>query len=166
MMDCKLDLTPIVEADFGFIKEVYDYYILNSTATFRTSLSTIDELKKDILVDHPIYSSYIITTDSDNVGYCYISQYKNREAYDRTAEISIYLRHDATQKGLGKKVVMQLESIAARNGIKVLLAIITEENRGSVVLFEKCGYTKCAHFKQVGEKFGRILDVVAYQKML
>ena len=46
------------------------------------------------------------------------------------------------------------------------MGIITAENESSVKLFERMGYEKCGHFKQVGEKFGRILDVVAYQKLL
>jgi len=30
--------------------------------------------------------------------------------------------------------------------------------------FKKSGYTRCAHMKNIGEKFGKILDVVIYQK--
>lgn len=161
-----MKLIHVKGSDYSFIKEVYDYYILNTTATFKTSLSTIAELKKDILADHPKYPSYIVTMDDEQIGYCYISQYKNREAYDRTAEVSIYLKAESTHKGLGKVILKELESVAEKNGIKVLLGIITEENRGSVALFEQCGYSKCAHFSQVGEKFGRILDVVAYQKII
>jgi len=47
-----------------------------------------------------------------------------------------------------------------------LLAIISGDNESSVQLFEKSGYEKCAHFKQVGEKFNKILDVVSYQKII
>jgi L-amino acid N-acyltransferase YncA len=28
------------------------------------------------------------------------------------------------------------------------------------------GFEKCAHYKKAGEKFGRFLDVIDYQKML
>jgi hypothetical protein len=33
-------------------------------------------------------------------------------------------------------------------------------------LVTKMGYVQCAHYKQVAEKFGRIIDVIDYQKML
>jgi phosphinothricin acetyltransferase len=49
-------------------------------------------------------------------------------------------------------------------GIHVLVGTLTAENAASVRLFEKAGYVKCAHLKNIGEKFGRILDVVIYQK--
>jgi L-amino acid N-acyltransferase YncA len=28
------------------------------------------------------------------------------------------------------------------------------------------GYEKCAHYKHVGEKFGRFVDVIDYEKIL
>ena len=45
-----------------------------------------------------------------------------------------------------------------------LLFRITFKNSGSIKLFEKQGYEKSGHIKNVGEKFGRVLDVVFYQK--
>jgi phosphinothricin acetyltransferase len=59
-----------------------------------------------------------------------------------------------------------LEPVAKNSEICVLIGIITGENKASIRLFEKCGYEKCAHFKKVGEKFNRLLDVVAYQKII
>ncbi|MBP2132194.1 L-amino acid N-acyltransferase YncA [Methanomicrobium sp. W14] len=31
-------------------------------------------------------------------------------------------------------------------------------------MLEKAGYKKCAHLKNVGEKFGKVLDVIIYEK--
>ena len=49
-------------------------------------------------------------------------------------------------------------------GIKNLVGVITSENSGSLKLFERCGYFKCGHLKNIGIKFGRALDVISYQK--
>jgi len=51
-------------------------------------------------------------------------------------------------------------------GITVLVGIIREENKTSIRLFENCGLEKCAHFKEVGKNFNRVLDVVSYQLIL
>ena len=69
-------------------------------------------------------------------------------------------------RGIGKAAVQYLEKLATSIGIRNIIAVITYDNKNSIKLFERAGYEKCAHFKQVGEKFGEILDVVAYQKML
>jgi L-amino acid N-acyltransferase YncA len=161
-----LRLIDLKLSDFNHVKEIYDYYILNSTATFHTDLISIEELKSVILIAHPKYKSFLIDYEGETCGYCYISQYKKRPAYDRTAEITIYLKPEYSGKGIGKETLRLLETVAKNNEISVLIGIITGENQASIRLFEKCGYEKCAHFKKVGEKFDRLLDVVAYQKII
>jgi L-amino acid N-acyltransferase YncA len=161
-----LKLIDLKEIDFNLVKEIYDYYILNSTATFHKDLISIEELKSVILIAHPKYKSFLIDYDGVTCGYCYISQYKKRQAYDRTAEITIYLKPEYSGKGIGEETLKLLETVAKNNEICVLIGIITGENQASIGLFKKCGYEKCAHFKKVGKKFDRLLDVVAYQKII
>jgi phosphinothricin acetyltransferase len=55
---------------------------------------------------------------------------------------------------------------AIQGYISVLIGMITGENVASIKLFKACGYEKCAHFKEVGQKFNKLLDVVAYQKII
>jgi phosphinothricin acetyltransferase len=161
-----LNLIDVKEQDFTVIKEIYDYYILNSTATFHTERISILELKETILISHPTYKSFLIEYDGAICGYCYISQYKKRQAYNRTAEITIYLKPEYSGKGIGKETIERLETVARQNNVSVLIGVISGDNTASLKLFEKCGYEKCAHFKKVGEKFNKIIDVVAYQKII
>jgi phosphinothricin acetyltransferase len=162
----KIEFIELEEKDLAIVKDIYDYYILNSTATFHTEKIKIEELKEFILIGHPKYKSYLIYSDGEICGYCYFIWYKKRQAYDRTAEVTLYLKPEFHGKGIGKIVLERLEPIALNSGIKNLLGIITGENSASIALFEKCGYQNCANFRQVGEKFGRLLDVLAYQKII
>lgn len=57
-----------------------------------------------------------------------------------------------------------LEHQAKEKGLKNLIAIVTGDNEESIALFEKVGYTRCAHFKNIGEKFNKVLDVIGFQK--
>jgi phosphinothricin acetyltransferase len=152
------------DEEFLLVKEIYDYYILHSTATFHTEPVSLKDLKEFIFTDHPIYKTYLIYVDDTLAGYCYFSYFKKREAYNRTAEITIYLKPEFTNKGIGKASINFLENIAKESVITNFLAVITGNNVESIKLFEKMGYTKCAHFKNVGEKLNQILDVVIYQK--
>ncbi len=161
-----INLINLQEKDFAIVKEIYDHYILNSTSTFHTSPASIEEIKSFIPAGNPKYRSFLIEYEEAVCGYCYLSQYKPREAYDRTAEITVYLKPGFQGKGIGTETMKRLEQIAKQNGIGVLIGVITAENLSSIRLFEKCGYEKCAHFKQVGVKFNRLLDVVAYQKII
>lgn len=152
------------EHHFPEVKEIYDWYIKNSTATFHTEPVKTDDLKTFIYIGHPRYSSFLIHADGEPAGYCFFTPYKQRQAYDRTAEVTIYLKSGFGKKGIGKTALEYLEQRGRKNGLKNLLGIITGDNTGSIALFRKCGYTQCACFKNVGEKFGKILDVVAFQK--
>lgn len=162
----KIEFADLTEADLILVKEIYDYYIENSTATYYTEKISTDELREFIPVQHKKYKSFLIKIDDKPCGFCYICQYKKRQAYDRTAELSLYLKPEHTGRGAGKLVLEHLEKVAADNGISVLIGIISGDNENSIKLFERNGYEKCAHYKQIGEKFNKILDVVSYQKII
>lgn len=161
-----LKLVDLQDSDFPAVKMIYDHYILNTTATFHTEPILIDELREVISIAHPKHKSYLIKYEGEICGYAYFSAYKKRQAYDRTAEITIYLHPEYIGKGIGRQSLSLLELKAKQNNICVLLGIITAENVASIGLFEACGYEKCAHFKKVGQKFDKILDVLAYQKII
>ncbi len=72
-------------SDYPVVKEIYDFYVENTTVTFSTQKVSLDELKETILTGHPKYKSFIIKTNGTVCGFCYLSQYKKRQAYDRTA---------------------------------------------------------------------------------
>ena len=165
-MSYTLSFKRVNEEDYFAIKEIYDFYIAHSTATFHVEPISLHELKEFIFVENPLYPAYLIMCDDVLAGYCYITFFKKREAYNGTAEITVYLKPEFIHKGIGKKTLHFLEEEAQKRGIKNLLAIITGTNIHSIGLFEKGGYFKCAHFKNVGQKKGEILDVVGYQKMI
>ena len=156
----------IKNSDLEVIRDIYNYYVLNTTVTFQIKPVNTDELKNYIYVDHPKYKSILIKSENAVCGYGHLYQYRSKEAYKNTAEIGIYLKPEYIGRGIGRKVVTLLEEKARECGIKVLLAFISGDNLNSISFFEKLNYEKCAHFKRVGEKFGKRLDVVAYQKEL
>lgn len=158
-----IQLRPIAEKDLPGVKAIYDWYIENSTATFHTEPIGIDQLKSFIYLAHPVYRSYLIYQDNEIAGYCFLTKYKDRPAYDRTAEITIYLDPECQGYGIGTAALSQMIAEAREAGLKNLLGIITGGNEASIRLFERSGFQKCAHFKNVGEKFNQVLDVVAYQ---
>lgn len=152
-----------------YLKEVlsiYNYYVTNTTVTFNMHILNEDEMREIIFFDNHKYKSYIIKWQDTIIGYVTFSQYKKREAYDNTGEIGIYLKQDYIGKGIGKEALCFIEEIAYKQNVHVLISSICSENYGSVSLFEKNGYNKCGHYREVGKKFGRWLDVVVYQKIL
>ncbi len=154
------------ETDLDVILEIYNFYILTSTATFDVGPISKEELLERISINHEIYQTYLIHYENEMIGFCFLTQFRKKKAYERTAEMGLYLKPQFTNKGLGKEATAFLEQVAAGRQIKVLVASICGENLASIRLAQEMGYEQCAHYKQVGEKFNRLLDVVEFQKVL
>jgi phosphinothricin acetyltransferase len=152
--------------DLHFVKKIYDDYIINTTSTFHTDPMDISKLKEMMIIGNTVYPSYIISEGGLDCGYCYLSEYKNRQAYRRTAEVTIYLKNEFTGRGIGRRAMEFITQKAGNSSIKNLIAIISGENLASIRFIERSGFIKCGHIKNAGEKFGRLLDVVFYQKEL
>lgn len=156
----------VTEAHVDSIREIYLYYIKNSTATFHKKEISREEMAELVLFKNNKYESYIIKSQENICGYVLLTQYKVREAFDQTAEVTIYLKKGHEGKGIGKDALNFIENRARIKRMHTLIALICNENEASISLFEKCGYIKCAHYKEVGNKFDRWLDLLAYQKIL
>lgn len=148
------------------VLEIYNYYVQKSTATFNTQPLTLEEMRQIVYYSDPRFKTFVIFDQDRLCGYCILARYKAREAYSITAEATLYLHPEFTGKGIGSQALQFLESLARQNQFHSLISIICGENTASIKLFEKNGYTKCAHFKEIGKKFGRLLDVVEYQKII
>ncbi|OGO76590.1 MAG: GNAT family N-acetyltransferase [Clostridiales bacterium GWB2_37_7] len=154
------------EEHISELLEIYNYYVLNTTATFHSSPLSIEDMRKLVIFTDVKYRTYVIFEDDAIRGYVLLTQHKTREAYDRTGEVTVYLRQDYVGRGIGCAAINYIEKFARDKGFHALIATICGENVKSIKAFERNGYEKCAHFKEVGRKFGQWLDVVAYQKLL
>lgn len=150
----------------GEAARIYQWYVDNSTATFQIAPTSEAEMEGLLFFKKDLYRSFAVFERDTFVGYGIITQFKTREAYDTTAEVTIYLDHRATGKGYGRTVVAHLEDFARQKKIHSLLAIISGENEASIKLFSRLGYTECARYIEVGRKFDRWLDVVTLGKIL
>jgi phosphinothricin acetyltransferase len=148
------------------VLDIYMYYVLNTTATFHMHTLDKKEMQELVFFDNSKYKAFVMIEQGEICGYVIMSPYKKREAYIDTAETTIYLKNDKLGRGLGSLAVNYIEQYARLQGIHVLIAGICGENNRSIRVFEKNGFEKCAHYKEVGQKFGKLLDVVAYQKIL
>ena len=103
----------IRDEDLPEVKKIYDWFVANSTATFHTEPISLDKLKEFLYPGHSVYKSYLLFADPDIAGYCFLTYHKKRQAYDRTAEVTVYLKPEFCKKGIGQVALGWLEKIAA-----------------------------------------------------
>lgn len=162
----QLQIVPFEPQHLKDALRIYNYYVLNSTATFSIEAIQVKEMEYLAFTGLERFPSFVLLEGETVVGYSLLNRYKPREAYDRTAEVTIYLDRAYHGKGYGKAALKHLEERAREFEFRALLAVICAENESSIQLFKSFDYFECAYFKQVGEKFGRVLDVVIYEKLL
>ena len=148
------------------VLQIYTHYILNTTATFHEEVLTRDEMRELVFFPNSHHQTFVVLDGDEVCGYAYIAPHKKREAYDATAEVTIYLKPGEEGKGIGSLVFRQLEEYARQHDFHVLIATICSQNEASLRLFERNGFERCAHYKEVGRKFGQWLDIIACQKIL
>lgn len=145
---------------------VYRWYVQNSTATFQIGEPTLEQMRSLLFFTVPRYRSFAILSDGAFAGYGILTRFKEREAFDRTAEVTVYLAPERTGKGLGRLMLARLEKAARDADLHALVALVTGENAASRKLFERSGFAACARYREVGFKFGRALDLVCFEKIL
>jgi len=155
-----------LELNIEIILNLYNFYVTSTTATFDHNPVSREELLQRIFLAHDKYQTFLIFYQGKMAGFCFLTQYRKKEAYDHTAEIGIYLKPEFTGKGIGRQAVTFLEQMVISKGIRVILASISGENTASLKLFQKMDYAQCAHYRQIGEKFGRFIDIIDYEKIL
>ncbi|MFL0373793.1 MULTISPECIES: N-acetyltransferase family protein [Paenibacillus] len=156
----------VTEQHLPEIREIYNYYVMNTTISFHTEELDLDQIKSSVMNKDTRYKTYVIFENNQMMGYVLITQYKSKQAYDICGEVTIYLKPDILGKGLGKQALRFIEKIAKEQGFHTLIATICMENTRSKSLFERNGYEQCALFKEIGYKFDRKLDIGSFQKIL
>ena len=157
---------PLTEADLPDVLAVYNHYILHSTATYHIAPITLDRMRGITDPARARFRSFSIRENGALIGYFGLEPFSDREGFDRTAEVTLYLAPGHTGRGIGCEAVRFLEEAARREGLHTLVAAITGENEASQTLFRRCGWEMCGLIRDAGFKFGRWLDLVYYEKLL
>lgn len=152
--------------DAAAICEIYNYYILNSSATFEEDIVTEVQMKERIQKLTLHFPWTVFVEEEKVIAYAYATAWRARAAYRNTVESSIYLHPNARKKGIGTQLYGNLLSILKKRKLHTVIGGVTLPNDSSIALHEKFGFEKVAHFKKVGFKFGQWLDVGYWQLML
>src|SRR5262249_45207025 len=105
----------------------------------------------------------IYEKDNQVLGYAYADVFRNRAAYDWSAETSVYVRGNYHGQGIGKALYGKLLPMLKEQGIVNVLGAPTIPNDGSIKLHEHFGFVQVATFKNIGFKLGRWWDVGFWQ---
>lgn len=161
-------IRPARPGDLEELTDIYNYYVLNTPITFDLDAYTA-HTRHAWFDQHGSIGRYRLLVAEDAgtlLGYASTSRFRPKAAYDTTVETSVYCRHTATSKGIGKALYDALFDAILNEDIHRLVAGITLPNDFSVALHERCGFKRVGVFSANGRKFGKYWDVAWFERSL
>jgi phosphinothricin acetyltransferase len=165
----KLDIRvrDAVIADMEAVREIYNHYVRTSTATFDMADEAPTQ-RLDWFAHHQAEGLPVIVAEVGGkvVGWGSHSYYHSRCAYRTTIEPSIYVHPDFVGKGIGRRLMQSLLTLAEDKGYHVLVGKICSENTTSIQMCKSFGFELVGELREVGCKFDRWLNVTLMQKII
>ena len=154
------------DTDQRAILDIYNDAVLHSTASFDLEPRTLEEQQRWFLEHRSPYGVFVVVEGETVAGWGSLSPFRPKPGYRFTAEDSIYIHEDFRGQGIGAMLLDALIEEARRCRLHSIIALIDGDNAVSIRLHKRFGFRHVGVEREVGEKFGRWLDVVQMQKML
>jgi L-amino acid N-acyltransferase len=160
-------IRPAKREDLPAILEIYNDAVLTTTATYDYEPRSLEH-RLAWFEDHVNNGYPVFVAEDENrkiVGWSSLSRFHDRKGFRYTTENSIYVTASQRGRGIGRQLLEPLIESARRQNYRVIIAAIDAENSASIKLHERYGFEVVGHFKRVGYKFDRWLDVI-YMELL
>ena len=158
---------PATWADLPAILAIYNDAVLHTTASY--DLEPVSMASRAAwLAGHEERGEPVIVAELGGqvAGFGAYGPFRAKAGYRFTVEHSVYVVAERRGQGIGRLLLEPLIAHARNAGMHSMIAGVDAENQASLRLHRSCGFVEVAHFRQVGYKFGRWLDLVCLELML
>jgi L-amino acid N-acyltransferase YncA len=153
--------------DAEAVARIYRHYVLNTSISFEEQPVSSGEMSERIQEVISNSLPWLVAEHGQGViGYAFAVKWKGRPAYRYCVESSVYLDAPFTGRGIGTQLYRALLAALQERSIHVVIGGIALPNAASIALHERLGFSKVAHFREVGYKFGQWIDVGYWQRSL
>ena len=154
-------------ADIPAITGIFNDAIVNTTAVYFYDPVTEKSRAEWLAAKHAgRWPVFVADEAGDVLGFSTYGPFRPWPAYQYSVEHSVYVHPERRGRGVGKLLVPPLIESAQAKGIHTMIAGIDSSNSASLRLHRHFGFVEVAHFKEVGFKFDRWLDMLFFQLWL
>ncbi len=149
------------------ILAIYNQAVEHSTAIWNDTLVDLENRRAWWRGRAEAGLPVLVAIEGERVlGYASYGPFRAFDGYRQTVEHSVYVAEGARRRGAAVALLEAIEAHARERGMHVLLGGIAADNEPSLRLHAKLGFRETARMPEVGQKFGRWLDLVFMQKLL
>jgi phosphinothricin acetyltransferase len=153
-------------ADAARICSIYNHYVLETVVTFEEVPVLVEDMARRIVEVTSRLPWLVCELDGEICGYAYAAPWKERSAYRHSVESTVYLSPGAAGQGIGTQLYAALLEALRDTEVHCAVGGISLPNQASVALHEKLGFAKIGHFREVGWKCGKWVDVGYWEIVL
>jgi len=153
--------------DVPGILDIYNDAVLRTTASYDDEPSTLEARLDwfDAKKRHG-FPVFVAEDEAGVVGWSAFGPFRPWPGYRHTVEHSVYVAAPRRGQGIGAALLPPLIARARAMGLHAMIAGIDAANTPSLRLHTRFGFEQVAHFKEVGFKFDRWLDLVFMELLL
>lgn len=112
------------------------------------------------------YPVLVAVVDGAVAGYASFGDWRAFDGYRATVEHSVYVAAGARGRGAGLALLLALVDRARGCGKHVMVGAVEAGNAASLALHRRAGFREAGVMRQVGQKFGRWLDLTWVERVL
>jgi L-amino acid N-acyltransferase YncA len=162
-----INIRTATEADLPELLAIYNDIILTTTAVYQYETHSLEMRREWFAAKRQAgYPVFVAEQSKMVVGFSTIGPFRAWQAYKYTVENSVYVAAAQRGKGIGKLLLPPLIDTARNMDMHAIIAGIDATNATSLRLHASFGFEEVAHFRQVGYKFGRWLDLKFMELLL
>lgn len=163
----KIEIRPAERDDLDAMLAIYNDAIINTTAVYDYQPRAKETQHQWFETKQAQRLPIFVAHDGPTIiGFGSFGPFRPWPAYQFTVENSLYVDSAHRRKGAGRALLTSLVNSAQTAGYHAMVAGIDATNEASLALHRKAGFQPVAHFRQVGWKFDRWLDLVFMEKVL
>jgi L-amino acid N-acyltransferase YncA len=159
-----MQIRDALEGDIERVTAIYNEVLRTSTAIFNDRPASVAQRvewwRGRVEQGYPV----LVAVEGELVvGFASFGDFRSWPGYRFTVEHTVHVDSVFRGKGVGSALMRELIERARAAGKHVMVGGVDSENLASLRFHERMGFERVAHFREVGFKFDRFLDLVLLQ---
>jgi L-amino acid N-acyltransferase YncA len=156
----------LVRGDLPAVAPLFNEGIDAGELTTDVSHRTVDQLGSWLLTSSPQFEAYVVDAGTGPVAWASLTRHHEREAYGKTAELSVYVAPAQRRRGLGVALGEHLVERATALSLHLLVMLVFEGRPPARKLAARLSFSEVGSLRGVYPRDGDWLDVTLCQRRL
>lgn len=165
-IEMEISINELKPSDLPRVTQIYNQGIEDRVATLELDPKTQEEVARQLTERDARFEVLVARDGQQIVGWASLNPYSHRCAYAGVADLSIYVARDARGKGVGERLLVELERRARARDFHKIVLFTFPFNEAAQRLYRRRGFREVGVFKEQGQLDGRFVDCMIMEKLL